>query len=195
MNSTGYGPSNQWKNITFDGDERKFELWEIKFLGYMKIRKLKHILTGEDEDITPDQNETAFAELIQFLDERSISLIMRDARDDGRKAFQILKEHYAGSGKPRIISLYTQLTALKKKPNELMTDYILRAESDANALRNAKEVISDGLLVAMVVKGHQTNTNRSLQSQPNQRRWSKTFKTLKRHELTMNKHQPKTTQS
>lgn len=155
MSSTGYGPSTQWKNITFDGDERKFELWEVKFLGYMKIRKLKHVLIAKEgeAEISADDKETAFAELIQFLDERSISLIMRDALNDGRKAFQILKEHYAGSGKPRIISLYTQLTSLKKKPGEQMTDYILRAESNANALRNAKEVISDGLLVAMVVKG------------------------------------------
>lgn len=155
MNSTAYGPSTQWKNITFDGDERKFELWEVKFLGYMKIRKLKHVLIAKEgeAEISADDKETAFAELIQFLDERSISLIMRDALNDGRKAFQILKEHYAGSGKPRIISLYTQLTSLKKKPGEQMTDYILRAESNANALRNAKEVISDGLLVAMVVNG------------------------------------------
>ena len=154
MNSTGYGPSTQWKNITFDGDERKFELWEVKFFGYLKIRKLKHVLIAKEgeAEISADDKETAFAELIQFLDERSISLIMRDALNDGRKAFQILKEHYAGSGKPRIISLYTQLTSLKKKPGEQMTDYILRAESNANALRNTKEVISDGLLVAMVVK-------------------------------------------
>ena len=127
----------------------------MKFFGYLKIRKLKHVLIAKEgeSEISADDKETAFAELIQFLDERSISLIMRDALNDGRKAFQILKEHYAGSGKPRIISLYTQLTSLKKKPGEQMTDYILRAESNANALRNAKEVISDGLLVAMVVKG------------------------------------------
>ena len=111
-NSSGYGPpSNQWKNITFDGDETKFELWQVKFLGYMKIRKLKHVLVGEEE-VSADDNENAFAELIQFLDERSISLIMREARDDGRKAFQLLRDHYAGTGKPRIIALYTQLTSL-----------------------------------------------------------------------------------
>ena len=34
-----------------------------------------------------------------------------------------------------------------------MTDYIIRAESAAIALRSLKEVISDGLLVAMVLKG------------------------------------------
>ena len=151
--SSGYGPSNsQWRNIYFDGDERKFEVWEVKFLGYMRIKKLKHVLVGTEE-ITADENENAYSELIQFLDERSISLIMRDARDDGRKAFSILREHYAGSGKPRVIALYTQLTSLKKNANDSITDYILRAESAANALRNAGETVSDGLLVAMVVKG------------------------------------------
>ena len=39
---------------------------------------------------------------------------MRDARDDGRKALKILREHYAGSSKPKIITLFTQLTNLKK---------------------------------------------------------------------------------
>jgi len=34
----------------------KFELWEVKFLGYMKIRKLKHVFVTQDE-----QNEMAFS--------------------------------------------------------------------------------------------------------------------------------------
>ena len=71
MNSTGYGPSTQWKNITFDGDERKFELWEVKFLGYKKIRKLKHVLIAKEgeAEISANDKETAFAKLIQYLDE------------------------------------------------------------------------------------------------------------------------------
>ena len=49
--STGYGPSSNthWQNLLFDGDERKFELWEAKFLGYMKIKKLKNIFVGDDD--------------------------------------------------------------------------------------------------------------------------------------------------
>ena len=35
----------------------------------MKLKKLKNIFTTEEE-ITDEQNETAYAELIQFLDER-----------------------------------------------------------------------------------------------------------------------------
>ena len=79
MKSTGYGPSNLWQNLVFDGNEKKFELWEIKVLGYMKLKKLKNIFTSAD-DITEEQNETASAELIQFLDERSLTLVMREAQ-------------------------------------------------------------------------------------------------------------------
>ena len=149
---TGYVPSSQWQNLTFDGDERKFELWETKILGYMKLKKLKDVLVGTNQP-SAEKNEQAFAELIQFLDERSLSLVMRDARDDGREAFRILREHYAGSGKPRIITLYNQLTTLQKRDTETMTDYILRAETAANALKTAEEIVSDALLEAMVLKG------------------------------------------
>ena len=152
LNSTGYGPSNQWQNLVFDGDERKFEVWETKILGYFKLKKLKDTLVGTTA-VDPDKNDTAFAELIQFLDERSLSLIIREAKDDGRKAFKILKEFYAGNSKPRVITLYNQLTTLSKSKPESVTDYLMRAEKAAVALKSAGENVSDSLLIAMVLKG------------------------------------------
>ena len=79
--------------------------------------------------------------------------MIREAKDDGRKALQVLREHYQGKGKPRIIALYTELTSLEKKEGESTTDYILRAEKAATSLKAVDEVISDGLLVAMALKG------------------------------------------
>ena len=155
--STGYGPQTQWQQLYFNGDERKFEQWEIRMLGYLKIRKLKGTICRTDEANLPaddaSKNELAFAEICQFLDETSLELIIRDARDDGRKAFKILKEHYAGSSKPRVITLYTQLTTLQKSTNETITEYVLRAEKTAVALKTAGEQVSDCLLIAMALKG------------------------------------------
>ena len=146
--STGYGPRAR---LIFDGDEQKYELWEVKFLGYMRLQKLLKVIIGEETDTT--KNEEAFAELVQCLDDRSLSLIIRDAKDDGKKALEILREYYLGKSKPRIISLYTELTSLKKGTDENVTDYIIRAETAATSLKTAGETISDSLLVAMVLKG------------------------------------------
>ena len=114
--ATGYGPSaGGYARLIFDGDERKYDTWEVKFLAYMRLLKLKNVILP-------------LAKLVQFLDDKSLSLVMRDAADDGKKALEILRQHYAGTGKPQIITLYTELTSLLKRAGESVTDYVIRAE-------------------------------------------------------------------
>ena len=151
----GYGSRHR---IIFDGDERKFELWEVKFMGFMKLRKLDVVLqnitsTAGDGTVDAGKNSEVFAELVQVLDDRSLSLIIRDARDDGRKAIRILRDHYLPKGKPRVITLYTELTSLTKQLSESVTDYIIRAETTKASLTNAGETIQESLLIAMILKG------------------------------------------
>ena len=152
--STGYGPRTR---LLFDGDERKYELWEAKFYGYLHTLKLKSEL--EKNPPNADKNADIYAELIQLLDDRSLALIMRDAKDNGKKALEILREHYMGQGKPKIIALYTELTTLNKGTDESTTDYLIRAEAAAAALKNSGETVGDSLLIAMILKGLPSNFN------------------------------------
>ena len=157
--ATGYGPPSRYQHLHFGGDERRYEMWETRFMGYMLMKGLKDTIDpkpatdGTVSPADPSKNEQAYAELIQWLDERSLSLVVRESRDDGREALKTLRAHYRGKGKQRVIRLYTELTSLLMKPRESVTDYILRAENAATGLREAGENISDGLLVAMVLKG------------------------------------------
>ena len=90
----------------------------------MKLRDLKQTILSEEE-VDQSKNEEAFSK--QFLDDKSLSLIMRDAVDDGREALKILRAYYAGTGKPHVISLYTELKSLVKSPDESVTEYVIRA--------------------------------------------------------------------
>ena len=151
---TGYGPSGHAR-LCFNGDADKYEMWEKKFLGYLRLKKLAAIATknGALSEEEQEKNIDVFAELIQYLDDTSLSIIMREASDDGRKSIKLLREHYCGTGKPRILALYSTLTSLQMADDEHTTDYVLRAEKAWTALKNAGEQISDSLIVAMLLKG------------------------------------------
>ena len=131
--------TSKYERLYFNGDERNYEVWEVKFLSYMRLKKLRKIILHPEGEADPadfeELNEECFAELCQFLDDRSLALVMRDAKDDGRDALKLLRQHYAGTSKPRIINLYTQLTSLVKGSDESITDYVLRAETASASLK------------------------------------------------------------
>ena len=145
----GYGPT---KALQFNGESECFEIWEVKFKAYLRLNKLHKVIETE-VDGDSDKNAEVYAALVQVLDDKSLNLIIRDAPEDGRKSLKILRNHYLGTSKPQIISLYTELTSLKMKSDESVTNYMLRAVRAATRLKQAEEVVSDDLLVAMIMKG------------------------------------------
>ena len=82
----------------------------------MRIQKLhEEFLPVEgNEPPNAEKNAEAFAELIQCLDDRRLSLVIRDAMDDGRKALQIVRDHYLGKSKPRTIAMHDE--SMRRKP-------------------------------------------------------------------------------
>ena len=156
-NLSGYGPSALCRKNYFNSETDDFELWEVKFVAFLRLNKLHSVLTTDPTADTratyTDLNEQVFAALVQCIDDKSLSLIIRDAKDDGKKALKILRDHYIGSTKPRVIALYTELTSLKMGGTESVTDYLIRGETASTRLKQAGETVSESLLIAMVLKG------------------------------------------
>ena len=119
-------------------------------MGYLHILKLND--TVQNDELNPAKNADVFAELIQVLDDRSLSLVTRDTKDNWNNAIKIPREHYRSCGKPKVIALYTEFTTLCKGEAESVTDYMLHEEAVVAALRNVEEV-SDALLITMIAKG------------------------------------------
>ena len=75
----------------------------MKFLGYLRIQHLHQIVLSpieqSDHMNLGEKNAIMFAELIQFLNDSSLSLVMRNMKDDGLEALGILREHYLSKKK------------------------------------------------------------------------------------------------
>ena len=105
LSSTGYGPSTLplRNSLMFTGKEENYDIWVTRFLGYMAIKDLKKTILPSTSEADTGKNEKAYAELVLWLDETSLSIIMNDAKDRGRDALRLLRDQYRGSGKPRIL--------------------------------------------------------------------------------------------
>ena len=111
---TGYGP--RAAKLFFDGNESKYELWEMKFLGYLRIQHLHQIIlspTNQSDDMDfIEKNVNVFTKLIQYLDDKSLSLVIRDVWDNGRKALTILREHYLSKGKKIFVGIWVWISRI-----------------------------------------------------------------------------------
>ena len=63
-----------------------------KYLGIWDW-KIKGICTHRPGQNAAEKNENAYVEFIQFFDDRSLGLVMTQARNNGYKALRILCEH------------------------------------------------------------------------------------------------------
>ena len=148
------------QRLYFNGDSSQFKVWETRFTNYLYTldksiyKALMPKVNGVNDDADfDDKNRRAYAELVQVLDEKSMMMIINDNSNDGRQAFKTLRAHYASTEKPRVLTLYEELTTLQMSDSEDITDYIIRAETAATGLRAAEETISDNLVIAMILKG------------------------------------------
>ena len=73
------------RNLYFNGESSNYELFEVKFLSYLRMMKLHDVVANSTTGALLDTDSTdtgkdgeVFACLVQFLDDKSLKLIIRD---------------------------------------------------------------------------------------------------------------------
>ena len=115
-NLTGCGPRRDngscLNRLLFDRDEERYEIWETKFLGHLRSLGLKDAILGVNITRDNERNEEAYAKLLQFLDDKILSLIMREAANNEKKKPSTYYADTMQEKENQVILLYTQSTSL-----------------------------------------------------------------------------------
>ena len=160
--STGYGAQQQRvgstvniSHLCFTGKPEDYETWEEKVHAFLSEQGYDAVLGVEDLTSAEavQMNKRVYNIVIQILDRESIRLVRNDGKHNGRKVFDILRNYYCGTGRSKILSLFTEVGSLKKEQSESVTNYILRAEEMILSLKQCKHPIEDMMAIALVVKG------------------------------------------
>ena len=138
--------------LQFSGKEEDFAVWQERFEGFCFTKKLLNVLIGTDAG-TNDKKYEIWAYLVQCLDSRSILMLTNDCKNDGPKAWQLLRDHFNSTETPRLMNLLEKFTTLRLEPTESMVDYLTRAEYVSKQLELAGEKVSENMLTSIVIKG------------------------------------------
>ena len=77
--------------------------------------------------------------LVQCLVSRSILILTNDCKGDDPKAWQLLRDLFNSTEKPRFITLLEKFTTLRLEPTESMVDHLTRAAFVSKQLELAGE--------------------------------------------------------
>ena len=118
---------------------QKYELWEVNFLGWLRLQKL-HVIDRTNPDA--DKNAQIFAELC-CANNRSLTLIFRVTKNDGAKALKILRDYSIGDKKPRLLKLFSNFKN-HSFGSMSVTDRSWNESSNAEKMRERQ---SDSILI------------------------------------------------
>ena len=153
---TGVGPSNGiaasavTQRPMHTGKKEDFPVFDVTFKSYLRIIGLHQVLSQDN----PDANENArvFDELILALDAQSIKLVMNVTEEDGKLAYDTLKQKYKGDALQRKTNAINELVNLQMKPGENFQQLESRVDGIKKTIDSYKILNNDSIIVAAYAK-------------------------------------------
>ena len=74
--------------------------------------------TLESENPDTQKNKLLYLELITLVDNESLQIIDSKVPNDGKRAFELLRQFYLGNDNARMVNAVQELSLLEMKPGE-----------------------------------------------------------------------------
>ena len=103
-------------------------------------------------EVFADKKYQIWCELVQCLDKKSL-LFVRSHKGDVPAAWKALCDRLKSFDRPRLQQLTKELTLFRKDQNEIIVDYIMRAEDLQYNLNQVDEALSKQKFISILLKG------------------------------------------
>ena len=115
-----------------------FSIWQQRFSIFLTRKGLDKVL--EEDNPCPIQNCQVYADIVDAVDDISLGLILNDAKNDGKKAYNILIDYYLGSHRARKNNTIKDLIRVSLKSNETIIQFTCRVDRMRDTLALASPV-------------------------------------------------------
>ena len=109
------------------GKKIDFPFWQIRVESYFESIDLGSVLNNPTPD--PIKNKKLYFELVSLVDNESLQVISSTAQNDGKLAYDKLRNYYLGDDNARMVTAMHQLNSLKVNSGETIQQFICRCDT------------------------------------------------------------------
>ena len=127
----GHGPSKPCilsaEKPKLSGNKADFPFWQIRAEAYFDKLDLGSVLKSSNPD--PVKNKELYLELVNLVDNESLQVISSTAQNDGKLAYEKLRNYYLGDDNAQMVTAMHQVHLLKLNPGESIQQFICRCDT------------------------------------------------------------------
>ena len=148
----GYGHQNT--SLLFSGLGKDWLLFSERFKCVLGVYSLENVLVeGHADANDAAKKKKVYQLLVNAINDDSFKLIFTDAKNDGKKALEILSDRYLGSKSDLEVELLTELFDVKIQCNEDHTKFVSRIDLIKSQLESNDIKLPDKAFTALALRG------------------------------------------
>ena len=140
--------------LRFSGDPKHWLIFSERFKCILGVYNLDNVLVTNHADANDEaKKKKVYQLLVSAINDETFKIIYADAKNDGKKALEILSERYLGSKSDLEVELLTDLFDVQIQCNENHTKFISRIDLIKSQLESNNVKLPDKAFTVLALRG------------------------------------------